>query len=245
MRRLNTFSLAALCLLGGCNQPAVSLKPPAFQNSENTVRDWNDVAHQIADEMTVRGLLPAPATTPGQRAVPVKPVFIRAQAPGSAFIRQVGIELEADILLRGGTVARTPAGATVVNLDVDFVKWSPRDKPPGLLGTTAAVATAPGVVIGGSVPTSRWALADAAGFSAVGLGVAADTIIALTPMSNSEAIWEASVVTDNQIVMRLQQPVYVRDRDIPLYAKTTTLGPVASWSDGASALVPRSLRLVP
>jgi hypothetical protein len=245
MRRLNTFSLAALCLLGGCNQPAVSLKPPAFQNSENTVRDWNDVAHQIAEEMTVRGLLPAPITTPGQRAAPVKPVFVRAQAPGSAFIRQVETELEADILLRGGTVARTPAGATVVNLDVDFVKWSPRDKPPGLLGTTAAVAAAPGAVIGASVPISGWALADTAGFSGLGLGVAADTIIALTPMSNSEAIWEASVVTDNQVVMRLQQPVYVRDRDIPLYTKTTTLGAVASWSDGASALVPRSLRLVP
>jgi hypothetical protein len=245
MRRLNTFSLAALCLLGGCNQPAVSLKPPAFQNSENTVRDWNDVAHQIAEEMTVRGLLPAPITTPGQRAAPVKPVFVRAQAPGSAFIRQVETELEADILLRGGTVARTPAGATVVNLDVDFVKWSPRDKPPGLLGTTAAVAAAPGAVIGASVPISGWALADTAGFSGLGLGVAADTIIALTPTSNSEAIWEASVVTDNQVVMRLQQPVYVRDRDIPLYTKTTTLGAVASWSDGASALVPRSLRLVP
>jgi hypothetical protein len=245
MRRLNKLSLAALCLLGGCNQPAVTLKPAAFQNSENTVRDWNDVAHQIAAEMTARGLLPAPVTTPGQRAAPVKPVFIRVQAPGSAFIRQVGTELEADILLRGGTVARTPAGATVVNLDVDFVKWSPRDKPPGLLGSTAAVAAVPGTVIGASVPMSTWTAADAAGFSAVGLGVATDTVIALTPMTNSEAIWEALVVTDNQIVMRLQQPVYVRDRDIPLYTKTATLTAVASWSDGASTLVPRSLRLVP
>jgi hypothetical protein len=250
MRRLNKLSLAALCLLGGCNQPAVSLKPPAFQSSENTVRDWNDVAHGIAAEMALRGLLPPGLDTPGlnapaQPAVPARPVFIRIQAPGSAFVHAVAAELESDILSRGGTVARTPTNATVVNLDVDFVKWSPRDKPPGLLGTTAAVATIPGTVIGASVPMTTWTAADAAGFSAIGLGVAADTIIALTPMTNAEAIWEASVVTGNQVVMRLQQPVYVRDRDIPLYTKSASLGPTVSWSDGNAALAPRSLRLAP
>jgi hypothetical protein len=240
-----TLCLAALCLLSGCNQPAVTLKPPAFQSSENTVRDWNDVAHAIAAGMAARALLPPGPLPPAPQGYSTKPIFVRVQAPGSAFVDQVARELEADVLARGGTVARTPAGATVVNLDVDFVKWSPRDKPPGLFGLAAGVATVPGIVIGASQPMSTWTAADAASFSAVGVGLAADTLIALTPTSNAEAIWEASIVTGDQVVMRLQQPVYVRDRDIPLYTKTANLAPVASWSDENVALAPRSLRLAP
>jgi hypothetical protein len=95
------------------------------------------------------------------------------------------------------------------------------------------------------VPLSKWTAADTAVFSAVGLGVATDTAIALTPTSNAEAIWEASIVTDDQVVMRLQEPVYVRNRDIPLYTKSADLTPVASWNDRDITLLPRPLRLVP
>jgi hypothetical protein len=237
--------LAALCLLSACNQPAVALKPPAFQSSENTVRDWNDVAHAIAAGMAARALLPPGPLPPAPQGYSTKPVFVRVQAPGSAFVDQVARALEADVLARGGSVARAPAGATVVNLNVDFVRWSPRDKPPGLLGLTAGVAAIPGIVIGASQPMSTWTAADAASFSAVGLGLAADTVIALTPTSNAEAIWEASIVTGDQVVMRMQQPVYVRNRDIPLYAKIASLAPVASWSNENVALAPRLLRLDP
>lgn len=245
MRGHSTLCLMALCLLSACNQPAVTLKAPAFQSSENTVRDWDNVAHEIAADMAAHALLPPlpPMTAP--QGYSTKSVFVRIQAPGSAFMQDVASELEADILSRGGSVSRTPVGATVVNLDVDFVTWSPRDKPPGLVGTTAGIASIPGIVIGASVPMSKWAAADAAAFSAMGLGVAADMAIALTPTSNAEAIWEASVVTDDQVVMRLQEPVYVRNRDIPLYTKTTNLAPVSSWTDRGATLVPRPLRLAP
>jgi hypothetical protein len=245
MRGHTTLCLAALCLLGACNQPAVSLKPPATQSSENTVRDWNDVAHAIAAGMTAHGLLAGGPPAPGQPVYPPRPIYVRLQAPGSAFVRQVATELQAEILARGGAVARSSAGATVVNLDVDFVKWSARDKPPGLVGTTAALASVPGLVIGASVPMETWTAADAAGVSAAGLGVLTDVIIALTPLTNAEAIWQASIVTDDQVVMRLQAPIYVRDRDIPLYTKTASLAPVASWTGQDALLAPRSLRLAP
>jgi hypothetical protein len=63
MRKSVTLCLAAsTAFLVGCNQPAVSLKAPAFQSSENTIRDWNDVAHRITSGMVSRGLLPAPAS---------------------------------------------------------------------------------------------------------------------------------------------------------------------------------------
>ena len=105
---------------------------------------------------------------------PPKPVFVKVLAQDFAFARMVASELEADVLRSSGTVARSPYGATVVNLDVDFVRWSPRNKPPGLLGTTAAIAAIaaiPGNVIGASAPMSTWTAADTASFAALGYGL--------------------------------------------------------------------------
>jgi hypothetical protein len=220
------------CLAAGCNQPAVTLKPPAFQSSENTVRDWNDVAHRIAAEMTSLGLLPSPWQPAQPGSAPSKPVFVKPLAQDSAFVRLVAGELEGDVLRSGGAVARTPYGATVVNLDVDFVRWSPRDKPPGLLGTTAAIAAIPGIVIGASAPMSTWTAADAASFAALGYGLFADAVLAMTPLTNAEAVWTATIVTDDRVVMSLREPVYVRAGDLPLYARAAAVAPTPSWTDG-------------
>lgn len=241
---------ATLCLLGmacalsACNQPAVTLKPPAFQSSENTVRDWNDVAHKIADGMAGIGLLPAigqPASPnpPAQRAI-----YIRVQGPDSAFLQQVADQLEADILARRGFVSRTPDGATVVNLDVNVVRWGPRDKPPGLVGTTAGILAIPGIVIGDSLPMSTWTAANAGAFTAVGVGALLDTAVALTPTMNAEAIWKATIVSDGAVVMQMGEPVYIRGPDIPLYMKTTSLSPMPSWSAQPTLRV-RTIRFDP
>jgi hypothetical protein len=212
-RRAIVLLTAATCLLGGCNQPAVMLKAPAVQSSENTVRDWNDVAHTIATGLTARGLLAdpllhIPASLPN-------PVFIRVRAPDSTFLREVAAALENEVLQTGGVVARTPDGATVVNLDVDVVAWGPRDKPPGLLGLTA-----------------------------IGLVLAPSTVIALTPTMNAEAVWYATVLTNDRTVLALREPVYVRSDDIPLYAKNVSLGALASWTSIAPLRV-RTVRYDP
>jgi hypothetical protein len=217
---IRLFAAAVVGLVVGCNQPAVMLKAPAAQSSENTIRDWNDVADGIAANMTTLGLSGLPAT---------HPVFIQVQAPDSAFVQQVAARLGSDVVQSGGVLARQPAGATVVNLDVNFVRWGPRDKPPGLLGTVAGISAIPGIVIGASVPMSTWTAANAAAFTAVGLGAFYDAVIALTPTMNAEAVWEATVVTDDRVIMKLQEQVYIRAPDIPLYAKATSVRPVSSW----------------
>ena len=232
MRRQSKLSLAAAAyLLAGCNQPAVTPKAPDFQSSENTVRDWNDVALKIGAAIAAHGLLPAYGQSGLLNTLQQKPIFVRIQAPNSAFISEVASELEADILRRGGIVARAPANATVVNLDVNFVRWGPRDKPPGLLGTTVAVAAIPGIVIADSLPMSTWTAANAAAWSAVGAGLLLDGIIAITPTMNAEAIWQATIIADDRVVMKIQAPVYIRASDIPLYAKATSLSPSVSWSN--------------
>ena len=243
---MRCLAVAVTCVAGGCNQPAVTPKVPAFQSSENTVRDWNDVAHKISAEMASLGLVPAYTSELPQSAnvPPPKPVFVRVQAIRSAFIRHVADELEADISQRGATVARTTEGATVVNLDVNFVQWGPRDKPPGLAFTTLGALAVPGIVIGASMPMSTWTAANAAAFTALGVGALIDGVIALTPTMNAEAVWQATIVTSDRVVMKLQEPVYIRSPDIPLYAKETSVSPVSSWSSNG-ALRPRTIRYDP
>jgi hypothetical protein len=230
---------AAALLLSACNQPAVTLKPPASQDSENTVRDWDAVAHTITTRMAAQGLLPAlpaPQPSPVPPPPPPRPVFVRVAAPNNAFLREVAGEIEADVLRRGGTVSRRVAGATVVNLAVSFVQWSPRDKPPGLLGTEAAAAVVIGGVLADSGPYSYAGGLTAAAVTAGIVGVASDLAVAATPRSNAEAVWEAEIVTADSVIMRLRAPVYIRSGDIGLYATRADVAPALSWSEGRALL---------
>ena len=94
MRRKTLLYLAAAgFLLTGCNQPAVTLKPPALQSSENTAVDWNDVAHTIASRMASLGFVPAYPSESAQPAAPATAVFVRTQAVDSTFIRHVATRL--------------------------------------------------------------------------------------------------------------------------------------------------------
>ena len=138
MRSPTVFCLAAAtCLVAGCVQPLVAPKPVTLQSSENTVRDWHDVAHVIAAEMAFLGLLPTYSLPPPARAMPV---FVRVLAPDSAFLHEVAEKLKDDILWAGGTVARAPAdAATVVELNVDVVQWSSGPRPFRLMPNVEAV----------------------------------------------------------------------------------------------------------
>jgi hypothetical protein len=235
------FLTAAACLLAGCNQPAVTLKAPAFQSSENTVRDWNGVAHRIVLEMSSRGLLPTAGQPWPLNTAPPRPIYIRVQAPDSAFIQHVADEMEGEITRIGGAVARAPSDATVVNLDVEWVNWGPRDKPPGLVGVTDAMLATSGIIIAASTPMSRWTAADAASAAAFGLGILADATIAMTPTTNAEAVWKATICTNDRVLMKLQETVYIRGTDIPLYAKATSRNLLSSWRS-ENVLLPRQIR---
>jgi hypothetical protein len=122
----------------------VEPKPPTFQASEITVRDWKNVSHDIASEMAAIGLVPLNwprGIDNGAPGVPLRPVFVNLLAPNSIFLREAADELEADILRRGGTLTHSPAGATVVSLDVDVVRWA----PDGLGWAPDGFGWAPGV----------------------------------------------------------------------------------------------------
>ena len=219
--------LAAVCFLGACSQPAVAPKELAFQENENTARDWNVVARRIADLMTQRGLLPPPVYL--QSAASAQPAsygrfFINVEAPGSTFLHEVQVGLQSEILARGGTVSRSPADADVINLDVDVVRWGPRNTGPGGVGTLTGLATGAGILLGSNGPYTP-----AAAFGiAAGAGIAADAIASTVPDTNVEAVWEASILKGGDVLMDVHEPVYVGRHDARLYESDTHTGAMES-----------------
>lgn len=228
LARFGIVLLGCFCL-AGCMRPAVAPKPFSMQDSQNSVQDWNGVAQRVADAMTGRGLL-APRPTPGAVTSGVqvardRMIYVQPLAVGSPFLDQVRTALESEIIARGETVALSPAGATVVNLDVRVINWS------GSLRRSAPSLAALGLATGGAyVLGMNGPYTPAAAFGiAAGTGLALELLRALTPDTNVEAVWEASVQTDDRLIMKAHAPVYIQAGDIGLYATRLHFGPRTSY----------------
>ncbi len=219
--------LCALAALGGCTEPAVALKPLAVQESAVTVRDWSRVALAIADRMSMTGLL-APPIVAGGRPIPVSrpygPYYVQVLAPGSTFLKEVADALRGAILRRGGSVATTPEGATVVNLDDDVVRWGSMPVPPNglftLLGAAGGVAALAG---------SGGHLTPLAGAGVgLGSGIALDTVLALAPKTRAEVVWKATIQSRRRLLMEMRRPMYISAHDVPLYLSELHLAATSS-----------------
>jgi hypothetical protein len=235
-------SMAVLCILGACAQPAVAPKEFAFQPSENTARDWNSVATHIADSMSQRGFLAPAANAQMSSATPAGygRFYINVDAPGSTFLHEVRSDLQSEILARGGTIARSPADAAVVNLDVDVVHWGPRNTGPGGLGTITGLATGTGIVLAANAPYTA-----AAGFGmAAGAGIVADALASSVADTNVEAIWGATILKGGDVLMDVHEPVYVGRYDARLYESKTHTGAIESYSSPVGS-VPVRLSYAP
>lgn len=215
--------------------PAVAPKAPAFQDSAVTVRDWDGVAQQIADEMVGRGLLPNPLV-PQAPPPPPYSYYIALSAPDSPFLHEVQAELQSEILHRGGIVTTSPVGAMIINLDVDVLRWGGPHRYPGGLLTVGGLAAGTGILLANAAP-----LSPAAGFGvAAGAGLAADLLVAATPRTNVEAVWQATILMGDKLMLDIRHPIYVGEWDIPLHASRTRL--TAQSSPGA-ALTATPVRL--
>jgi hypothetical protein len=144
-------------------------------------------------------------------------------APDSLFLHEVHEALQSEILHRGGTVKLSPVGAMLINLDVDVVRWRGH-RYPGGLATLAGLAAGTGFLLAGNAP-----LTPAAAFGAVaGAGIATDAILALTPQTNVEAVWQASAMIGDELVFDIRRPIYISPGDMPLHGSRTRLSPLSS-----------------
>ena len=219
--------LAASVVLAACaqSQPPVAVKiDNRPQESANTVRDWDKVALRITTELAQRGMLitPQPGITPA--TPPWGPYYVHVLTPRSTFLQSVAESLRTNIVNSGGAIARTPAGAVVINLQVDHVKHGPREQPAGGEFTALGTAVAVGAAISGGTPYANpWIAAAVAGGSALAGGILADAYLSQYPLMTGEVMWRASIVTPQQVLMRVGSTVYVSSGDLALYAGDVTL----------------------
>lgn len=123
MRLRSAFVLAALFSLAACADPPVGPHTFATQRAATSMHSWNEVARTMVGAMERQGLLPDP-NNPANSTPPERPFFVHVTVPGSAFLAFVKDSLETEIMDRGGRIAVRPQGATVLNLEVEAVRWS-------------------------------------------------------------------------------------------------------------------------
>ncbi len=118
--------LSGIMLAAGCTSPAVGWKEPAVQEAATNVRDWRDIAEAAVLSMEQKGAIPTPGHPPrmdGSLPLP-GPYYVHVLSQGSTFLEELKLGIEQRLQKRGFPIARTPAGATVLNLDLDVVTWS-------------------------------------------------------------------------------------------------------------------------
>ena len=123
MRLRSAFVLATVVSLAACADPLVAPQTIASQPAATSMHSWNEVARSMVGAMERQGLLPDP-NNPANSTPPERPFFLHVTVPGSAFLAFVKDSLETEIMDRGGRIATRPQGATVLNLEVEAVRWS-------------------------------------------------------------------------------------------------------------------------
>lgn len=146
--------------------------------------------------------------------------YVNMVAKESPFLHEVRDALEGDLRARNVSVARSPSGATAINIDASFVQWSHGDVGPGGAGTLLGAGIASGCLI---------ADANRAGPTLIGLGgialasgIAFDVLAATLQTTNTEVIWQALIVSADRVLMRIHEPMYVTASDATLYFGRST-----------------------
>jgi len=245
--KLSLFCAAALAVTA-CTQAGLAPKTQVQMESAMTGRDWDAVAARIADELRQRGMLVPPQAGAAPSSSPWGPYYVHAVTPGSAFLQSVSASLQSAIIAAGGTVARTPEGATVINLRVDFVRHGPREQAPGGAGTVAGAAYGMSSIAGSSAmanaSTTMWPAAGAAAGAALATGFLADQFLLANPTMAAEATWQASISTSKQVLMQIGAPMYIASGDVPLYAGDVRLAEMTSPGAATNVAV-RKMRYDP
>lgn len=128
--------VAAAAMLAGCAPTGDNPTPINGERSVNRLRDWDASVARVARSMELAGVIPAlpgppPPGTPPDMPAPILltpgfpgPFYVHVMAQGSTFLEAVRLGMERELLRRGVEIARSPQQATVINLDLDVIRWA-------------------------------------------------------------------------------------------------------------------------
>ncbi len=115
-----------------------------LERRADAVKDWQNAAVRFVNSMQQKGFIPSANRVPG-RTPYLPPYYINVMSPGSTFLEELKQSIEWQLLDRDLTISRTPVGATVINLDIDVVKWG------GDVGAATELVWRGSIVVGGRV----------------------------------------------------------------------------------------------
>jgi hypothetical protein len=115
--------VAAAALLSGCAPTGDSPNQVSHQIGVNRLHDWDATVARVAQSMAQRGVI-VPANSAVTTTPTAGPYYVHVMAPGSTFLEEARRAMESELLRRGAEVARSPAQATVINLDLDVIRWA-------------------------------------------------------------------------------------------------------------------------
>jgi hypothetical protein len=121
--RISLLALLGAAALPACSGPYVAAKPSYSQQSLGNERDWNAAALRLVESMAEQGFIPSSLPPAAGRTPFPPPYYVNVVAQGSTFLAEVRQSIEHELLFRNLPIARSPDGATVINLDLDFVQW--------------------------------------------------------------------------------------------------------------------------
>ena len=145
-----------------------------------------------------------------------RPIYVRPVDSGTPFARAFTDLLIQKFLERGHTVATRPAGAVVVNYDVQVVPHERRD-PNGYMPGDWTIATTAGYVL--------WEATDWSAKSGKAALLAAGPILdlittvrhVLADVPNTEVVVSTAVLDDHNYLLRTADVFYVNDADARLF----------------------------
>ncbi|MFO1060003.1 MAG: hypothetical protein U1E53_23930 [Dongiaceae bacterium] len=246
--KLRAAILLLAAALAACAQPVVTPRLASTQPKLRTARHWHEMASAVADQLAARLKLIKDASASGHlvdgtapvATLAARPIYVRPLDPGMPFSDAFHDYLVLQLMVRGFTVATQPAGATVVNYDVQLLAYdhgAPWGYPyvPG--GVPAVTAMGVGVAAGVAASPAVGALA-AAGAADVVLTAAK----VLGDQPNTEVIVTTEVVDEHAYVFRNVETFYIEDEDAALYAASYNGKPARPLPTGPSIPAPISAR---
>jgi hypothetical protein len=220
-RKALMLAAAAVGVLSACASPLKEPRPVSFQQSLESASHWNQMANTTAEKV-LTGLSQVADMDAGQIlgdtqvSLGSRPIYVRPVDSGTPFAQAFTDLLIGKFLERGHTVATRPAGAVVVNYDVQVVPHERRD-PSGYMPGDWTITSTAGYVLW---EAADWSTRSGKAALLVGgpiLDLITTTRHMLTDVPNTEVVVSTVVLDDHNYLLRTADVFYVNDADARLF----------------------------
>lgn len=223
----SALACVAVALLAGCmtpysEAPVATNFPNTKQQKLQAASHWGVIANSTADSL-MAGLVKGPGCS--QPGTNCERLYVVERAQASQFERAFRNQLISSLVSKGATVAKAPAGATEVSVDIQLTRFNARSEKSWSAGGDGRFVSATAVGVGLWALYGQWTGAGHEALAAVGLLGAVDASrwlnsqFAAGPTPTHEVTITLSASSADRYLARATNVYYVADGDRALYAE--------------------------